>query len=200
MSTDNSPMLYEGKVLLQRIATGDTIAFKTIFDSYRSRLYHYILGFVKSTQVAEELVMDVFMKLWNGRELVMQIENFDSFLFRVARNKTIDFLRAVARDPNFQELLWDEMQLVCDTGADNVLINREYEEKVCEAIALLSPQRKKVYKLSREQDLTHEEIAMQLNLSKSTVNNHIVEARQFIRNFLVTKFDLAILLLIIDVM
>ena len=190
-------MLHDERMLLRQIAKGDAKAFKAIFDTYRSRLYYYIFGFVKSGQVAEELVMDVFMKLWTGREMIAQIENFDGFLFRVAHNKTIDFLRSAAKDPNFRELLWEEMQLVSDAGADNVLINHEYEEKVREAIALLSPQRKKVYQLSREMDLTHEEIAIQLNLSKSTVNNHLVEARQFIRQYLVNRFDLAMLVLII---
>ena len=190
-------MLYDERMLLRQIAKGDAKAFKTIFDTYRTRLHYYIFGFVKSGQVTEELVMDVFMKLWTGREMIAQIENFDGFLFRVAHNKTIDFLRSVAKDPNFRELLWEEMQLVSDTGADNALISHEYEEKVREAIALLSPQRKKVYQLSREMDLTHEEIAIQLNLSKSTVNNHLVEARQFIRQYLVNKFDLAMLFLII---
>jgi len=190
-------MLHDERMLLQQIAKGDAGAFKTIFDTYRSRLHFYIFSFVKSNQVAEELVMDVFMKLWTGREMVIQIKNFDGFLFRVAHNKTIDFLRSVAKDPDFRELLWEEMQIGADTGADNALIIHEYEEKVREAIALLSPQRKKVYQLSREMDLTHEEIAVQLNLSKSTVNNHLVEARQFIRQYLVNRFDLAMLVLII---
>jgi len=190
-------MLHDERMLLQQIAKGDAGAFKTIFDTYRSRLHYYIFSFVKSNQVAEELVMDVFMKLWTGREMVIQIKNFDGFLFRVAHNKTIDFLRSVAKDPDFRELLWEEMQIGADTGADNALIIHEYEEKVREAIALLSPQRKKVYQLSREMDLTHEEIAVQLNLSKSTVNNHLVEARQFIRQYLVNRFDLAMLLLFI---
>jgi len=190
-------MLHDERMLLQQIAKGDAGAFKTIFDTYRSRLHYYIFSFVKSNQVAEELVMDVFMKLWTGREMVIQIKNFDGSLFRVAHNKTIDFLRSVAKDPDFRELLWEEMQIGADTGADNALIIHEYEEKVREAIALLSPQRKKVYQLSREMDLTHEEIAVQLNLSKSTVNNHLVEARQFIRQYLVNRFDLAMLLLFI---
>ena len=190
-------MLHDERMLLQQIAKGDAGAFKTIFDTYQSRLHYYIFSFVKSNQVAEELVIDVFMKLWTGREMVIQIRNFDGFLFRVAHNKTIDFLRSVAKDPDFRELLWEEMQIGADTGADNALIIHEYEEKVREAIALLSPQRKKVYQLSREMDLTHEEIAVQLNLSKSTVNNHLVEARQFIRQYLVNRFDLAMLLLFI---
>ncbi|MBA2561605.1 MAG: hypothetical protein H0V14_01575 [Chitinophagaceae bacterium] len=81
--------LYNEQVLFQQIAEGNEKAFKSLFDTYRSRLFYYISRFVKSDQVAEELVMDVFLKIWMGRELVKQIENFDAFLFRVAHNLQI---------------------------------------------------------------------------------------------------------------
>ena len=74
---------------------------------------------------------------------------------------------------------------------------QEYETKLREAVSLLSPQRKKVYQLSREQDMTHDEIAAQLNLSKHTINNHIVEAQRFIRTYLSKNFDIAFVVAIL---
>ena len=193
----NEQQLYTEKLLLQQIAAGSEKAFKTLFDCYNTRLYHYILGFVKSDQIAEELVMDVFMKLWLGRDLLLQIKNFDGFLFRVAHNKIIDFLRFAAKDIKLKELLWENIEIASDLVADTSLINHEYEEKVRQAVELLSPQRKKVYKLCNEEELTHDQIAVQLNISKSTVNNHIGEARRFIREYLSNNFDIAILLVIV---
>ena len=187
----NTALPYDECVLLREVANGSQPAFKTLFDTYRLRLYHYISGLVKSQQVAEELVMDVFTKLWTGRELLTEIKNFDAFLFRVAHNKTIDFFRIAARDQKFTELLWDEIQSASDVQADTSLYLHEYEGKLREAIDLLSPQRKKVYQLSRELDLTHDQIATRLQISKATVNNHLVEAKQFIRNYLVSRLDLA---------
>jgi RNA polymerase sigma-70 factor (family 1) len=189
--------IFNDKLLLEQIAESDEQAFKVLFDTYRSRLFYYISRFVKSDAVAEELVMDVFMKIWVGRELVTQIENFDAFLFRIAHNKCIDFLRSAAKDARLHELLWDEIQVAATGQADTPLLTAEFEEKIREAIALLSPQRRKVYQLSRQQDLTHDEIAEQLNISKSTVNNHIVEAQRFIRNYLTKNFDIAIIILLI---
>jgi RNA polymerase sigma factor (sigma-70 family) len=69
--------------------------------------------------------------------------------------------------------------------------------QLSEAVSLLSPQRKKVYQLSREQDMTHDEIAAQLNLSKHTINNHIVEAQRFIRTYLSKNFDIAFVVAIL---
>ena len=141
--------------------------------------------------------MDVFLKIWMGRDIIPQIEKFDAFLFRVAHNKSIDFLRSVARDPKFQDLLWDQIQLTNSVQADSSVLTHEYETKLREAVSLLSPQRKKVYQLSREQDMTHDQIAAQLKLSKNTVNNHIVEAQRFIRTYLSKNCDLAFLILLL---
>ena len=182
------------KELLTLISKGDEKAFQSLFSSYYEKLFNYVLSIVKSRQVAEELVMDVFLKIWLGKEIVSRIEKFNAFVFRVAHNKSIDFLRSVARDPKFQDLLWEQIQISNNTYADSTVLDREYEAKLREAVSLLSPQKKKIYQMSREEDMTHDQIAVQLNLSRHTVNNHIVEARRFIRTYLIKKYDVAFLL------
>ncbi len=184
------------KELLTQVSEGDEKAFRNLFESYYEKLYQYIFGFIKSKQVSEELVMDVFLKIWLGRDIIPQIHSFNAFLFRVAHNKSIDFLRSVARDPKFQDLLWENIQLVNNTTADSSILVQEYQNKLREAVSLLPPQRKKVYQLSREQDMTHDQIAVQLNLSRNTINNHIVEAQRFIRTYLSKNFDIALLVAI----
>ncbi|NSL88378.1 RNA polymerase sigma-70 factor [Chitinophaga sp. Mgbs1] len=185
------------QVNLQEVAAGSEKAFKALFEQYRGRLFYYISRFIKSEQVAEELVLDVFMKIWTGRELITRIQHFDAFLFRVAHNKSIDFLRAAARDQQLSGLLLEEIQAAAADRPDAVMMAREYEAKVRHAVALLPPQSKKVYTLSREQELTHDQIARQLNISRATVNNHIVLAQRFIRNHLAREIDLAIVFLLI---
>ena len=181
------------KDLLSQISEGNEKAFRELFLKYYTQLFNYIFSFIKSRQISEELAMDVFLKIWMGRAIISQVEKFDAFLFRVAHNKSIDFLRSVARDPKFQDLLWEQIQLVNNIGADSSVLIHEYESKLREAVALLSPQRKKIYQLSREQDMTHDQIAAHLNLSKNTVNNHIVEAQKFIRSYLSKNCDIAFL-------
>ena len=188
--------VHNDQEFLQLLAGGSEKAFKVLFDTYSKRLFYYISGFIKSEQVAEELVMDVFMKIWIGREMATQINNFDAFLFRIAHNKSIDFLRSAATDLRLKELLWDQIQVASAEKADDSVLVREYEEKLRDAITLLTPQQKKVYNLSREEALTHDQIAQKLNISKATVNNHIVEAQKFIRSYLSNNMDLAIILLV----
>ena len=182
------------RALLEEVAKGNEKSFQRLFELFQPRLFRYVARFIKSEPMAEELVMDVFTKLWTGREMLTQVDNMDAFLFRIARNKSIDLLRSAARDPRFEELLWDKMQLKTADSPETMLIAKEFEEKLSAAIQLLSPQRKKVYELSRQQDKTHDQIAAELNISRATVNNHIVEARNFIRSYLVKNLDLAVFL------
>jgi len=183
------------KELLARVANGDEESFKSLFNAYNKKLFNYISTIIKSSQVAEEIVMDVFLKIWLGKEIITQIENFDGFLFRVAHNKSIDFLRSAARDPGFGDLLWDEIQLSGSDQADTSVLRKEFEAKLREAVSLLSEQRRKAWHLSRNEEMTHEQIAQQLGLSKNTVNNHIVEAQRFIRSYLAKNLDIAYLLI-----
>ena len=186
--------IYNERLLLQQIAKRDEQAFKALFDLYKDRLFLYINGIIKSKEVSEEIVMDVFMKIWLGKEIVNQIENFDAFLFRVAYNKSIDFLRSAARDPQLRDLVWHEIQVAGGMHADQQVITREYEKKLREAVGQLSPQRRLVYQMSREKGFSHHDIARQLQLSKHTVSNHIVESQRFIRSYLIRHLDIAVLL------
>lgn len=186
------------KDLLLRISEGDENAFKTLFYLYKTRLYAYIFKITKSSEIAEELVTDVFMKIWLSRDLIPKINHFDAFLFRIAYHKAIDFLRQAARDPVLHDLLWEKIQLAEETSADSNLLKKEYEKKLREAIGLLSPRKKMIFRMSRMEGLSHDQIAEKLHLSKNTVNNHIVEAKQFILAYLRSNPDLVILILLLS--
>lgn len=190
----HQPLPYE-KALLGRIANGDEAAFKALFEQYRTRLYNYCFRITRSREVAEEIVMDVFLKIWLGREMACEIEHFDSFLFRVAQNKAIDFLRRVHRDPTLRNLIWQEIPAAADDATDSKLICEEYENSIRDAIRQLSPQRQLVFQLSREQHLSHDQIASYLNLSKNTIKNHIVESLRFIKRHLGNHTEMIIIFL-----
>lgn len=184
------------KALLLQIADGDETAFRHLFDRNRDRLYAYINRLVKSREVAEEIVTDVFMKIWLGRTLLPQIVYFDAFLFRIAFNKSLDFLRRAARDPVLHDMLWDQIEQPASSQADASLLEEEYKKQVRRAVGLLPPQRGKIFRMSRIEGLSHEQIASRLRLSRHTVNNHIVEAKHFIRNYLSENVELGLLLLL----
>ena len=187
----------QDKRLLQLIAIGNEQAFETLFEKYRGKLYTYLKGITKSPEASEEIVMDVFLKIWIGRQTVNEIQHFDSFLFRIAHNKAIDFLRALHRDQTLFTLVWEEIQVLGSQTADAGLKEKESHAILQSAIDRLSPKRRLVYELSRENALSHDQIAAYLNLSKSTVNNHLVESLRFIRNYLHGYLEVCLLLVFI---
>ena len=170
--------------LLCLIKTGDEAAFTILFERYRSKLYYYLLRHTKSKEIAEEIVIDIFMKLWKGRELADQIQEVSAFFHKVGYYKALDFLRTTARRKNIKQVYIDRANTEEEKLPDELLIDEETKILILKAVNQLPPQRKLIYMLSRDGDLSHEQIADILNLSKSTVNNTIVSASRSISDYL----------------
>lgn len=188
-------LLHNEKVLLGQVARSDENAFKSLFEAYKVPVFRHIVCIIKNREAAEEMVIDVFLKIWGQREMLQSIENFDAFLFRVAFNKSVDFLRRAANDPRLKNIIWQDIQLAGDLPSDSPVLMKEFESRINEAIDQLSPQRRLVFRLSRESNFSHSDIAQKLQLSKFTVSNHISESLRFIRAYLANFLPLLVLLL-----
>jgi RNA polymerase sigma-70 factor (family 1) len=175
--------LYDEKVLFNRISDGDEAAFKIVFDLYKSKLYRYIFFISKSEVVAEELVHDVFLKLWTQQQLLIGVENPATYIYTIARNKAMDHLRKVARDKKLLDNVWNAIGEIHNETQEIIEAN-ESDRLIKQAINGLTPQKQLIYQLSRDEGLNHEQIAEKLNISKSTVNNHLVESLKQIKAFL----------------
>jgi RNA polymerase sigma-70 factor (family 1) len=185
---------YDEQLLLQQISAGDEKAFNTVFSQYRDRIYVYLVTITKSREAAEEIVLDVFMKIWLGREIVTEIRSLQSFLYRIAHNKAIDFLRTAQRNPVLQNEIWEAIQSsASETASDHLLHRHNAEAALNDAVEQLSPMRQKVFQLSREEGMSYDEIARQLNLSRNTVRNHVAASLEFIRHYLQGQgYDVAV--------
>ena len=161
----------------------DENAFKQLFDAYKNRLYAYVLAITHSKYIAEEITQEIFVKLWLCRDIIQQVDNLDGYVFTIARNKTLNHLRKAFYDLNLLSELKSRSMLQ-ENNVEERSIAADYNQLIRDALALLSPQRRLVYQLSRGEGLNNEEIALHLQLSRNTVKNHLVEALRFIRNYL----------------
>jgi len=177
---------YIEKEWLLRIAQGDEPAFNALFAQYKPKLYQYLLHLTKSPEIAEEIVIDIFVKLWIGRSLLPHIEDPDAFLRKVAYNKAMDFFKVVARHSRLQQAYLNQLQQVPEKRADELLIDAESRQMIQDAVNQLPPQRKRIYQMSREQGLTHDQIAETLRLSRNTVKNSIAASMKSIHQYLNT--------------
>lgn len=175
---------YDETTLLKFVAIGDEQAFTEFYNRYWRKVYSFLIRMTKSHEIAEELLCDIFTKLWTGRELIGEIHNMDAFLSKVAYNKAINFLRLAAPQRKLQSIIASQMANQQAAQADEKLLDDEAQQMLHDAIRQLSPQRKLVFTLSREQGLTHEQIAQQLNLSAHTVKTTMSKALRSIRSFL----------------
>ena len=173
---------------MQQVAAGNQDAFARIFETYRQPLYSYLLAITKSAVVAEDILVDVFMKLWIGREMMVRIENLEGFLHKVAYNKAMDFFKTTARHARLQQVYAQRLSDQSERSLDDWLIDEECLRILQDAVNQLPPQRKLIYTLSREQGLTHEEIARALNLSRNTVKSTIMAATRSISEYLQKKY------------
>lgn len=170
--------------LLNELAGGDELAFNKLFETYKDKIFNYLFKITKSSEVSEEIVIDIFVKIWVGRELMNQVQNFESFLHKVAYHKAIDFLRVTSRHARLKKVYMDRILNEPEKLADDLIIDEEDRQILRKAIQQLPPQRKLIYTLSRERGLTHNQIAGALNLSKNTVKNSMMAATKSISKFL----------------
>jgi RNA polymerase sigma-70 factor (ECF subfamily) len=174
---------YTDRQLLHEVAGGDINAFRQLFDQYKLRLFSFVLQMTHSRVDAEEIVQEVFAKLWASRACLYDVEYPGKYIYTIARNKTLNHLTRVARDRRLQQQLWANVSQH-GNATEDVLHAQESQRLINEAVDQLPAQRKTIFRLSREQGLTHEEIAVHLGLSKSRVKNILVEVLKQIRDHL----------------
>ena len=184
------------RTLLAQIAAGDERAFTELFDEYYKKLGAYVFELTQSLPVTEEIVQEVFIKLWLSRAQLPAIDHFTNYLFILCRNKTYDALRKIAaerlRQSNVEKVLGQEIEL------ENLDDPTEgYRSLIEQAVGRLPAQQQKVFRLSRYERLKHDEIARELHISPETVKKHIQAAVSAIRKDLGTTTDLAIMVTIL---
>lgn len=179
--------------LLARVACGDEKAFETVFHHYRSKIYAYAFHLLDNKDMADELVQEVFLKVWLSRNKIPEIARFDAWLFIIARNQIFDMLKHLSKESSAKARMSVVPVPVSDT-VETQLINKENEQLLENALGRLSPQQKLIFTLSRHQGMKHEEIATRLNISRNTVKTHLVHALKILRSVLPLHSDTITLL------
>ena len=172
--------------LLKQVVQGDEIAFEKLFQQYKNKLYAFIYQLSGSATIAEDVLQDVFLKIWRTRTQLTGIDNFNAYLYRMAQNHAVNVLRRQSREA----LLLNEVQRLAPQKVfgDEWLAAKEVQNALQQAINSLPPQQNKVYRLGQEQGFTYEQIASTLNISTSTVRNHMVQALKAIREYIALHF------------
>lgn len=166
--------------LLLQCREGSETAFNLLFRRYFTKLYNYTFSLTKDSVISEELVMDVMLKLWLKKGNIHIQSELGPYLFRAMKNTLINHWRKkVLRTTPLETT--EEFDYADPQAADHGIISRELQSHYQQQLNSLSPQRKKVFELSRDQEMSHREIATELDLSIKTVENHIGAVLNFLR-------------------
>ena len=168
--------------LLMALRQGDERAFEKIYQLYSLRLFGKLMNLVKSEAQAKDILQEVFLKLWEHRQSIDLEKSFRSYLFKITENKVYDFFRQAARDKI------KEQQLILSSTTDYSFIeyckaDKENLQTLNKAIDELPPQRKQIFSLCKLEGKSYKEVSELLNISVSTISDHIVKGTKSVRKY-----------------
>ena len=163
-----------------QVSEGDEKAFAELFNQYGPRLHSYLSGMTRSVAAAEELVQDTFIRVWISRDQLPVIEHARAWIYRIASNEALNFLRRRALEVRIMRDLEVRNHVPATADTDEVLYN-EMKGAIRDAVASLPGRRQQVYRMSREQGMKQQEIADALGISLATVKNTLGMALESIR-------------------
>jgi RNA polymerase sigma-70 factor (ECF subfamily) len=171
---------------LQAISCGDQKAFDELFKEYFPKIRKFLFGFLESDVEAEDLAQDVFVKLWQNKSFLENVDNLNAYLYRMSKNMLFNYLK----HPRIRELtsISDFLEIPTMEKLEEILFADELEVLINTTVDRMPAQRKTIFNLSRRDKLTNAEIAVRLNISKRTVEAHISAALSDLRKVLYIFF------------
>ncbi|MBR1410534.1 MAG: RNA polymerase sigma-70 factor [Prevotella sp.] len=169
--------------IIDRLVLGDHDAFHRVFKEAYPKVYAFSLGFIKNADDAEDIAQTVFIRLWTKREVLASVNNLDSYLYVITKNTVLNHLAS-------RKAFTVDISAVRDAGSNMASPQEQIEATDLQllidmVVSNMPPQRQAVYRMSREEGLTNDEIASRMGLQKKTVENHLNLALNEIRNAMV---------------
>lgn len=167
-------------VQVRRLQQGDLQSFDLVYQQYSQRLYGFAYSILKNHEDAKEIVQETFLRLWNTRDQLKSDHSLKSYLFKISHNISIDLIRLRLKNEKYVEYLKTHFS----DGAgevENLADYNELSDTIQQIIAEFPEQRQKIFRMSREEGLSHAEIADKLCITTKTVENHINLALKTVR-------------------
>lgn len=182
--------------LVRLLQKGNVVAFDSLFEVYSPKLFGFALKYFKNEADAEELVQEVFVKVWENRKKLKTELSFKSYLFTIALNHIRKYFNKKAVSLRYLENLQSEAEL-----SESQSVQDEYYEstiqQVNSIIQQMPPRRREIFLKSKLEGKSSKEIATELNISAGTVDNHVSEALRFIRGRMSTSDVTAMLFILL---
>jgi RNA polymerase sigma-70 factor (ECF subfamily) len=176
---------YNDKEIVEQLRGGSKEAFRLLFDELGPKIHAFAFSYLKNEADAEELLQDVFLKLWEIRSSLDSSRNIKSLLFKICINLIYDFIRRKNIEQAYLEYSGRNNSVNVENTWNEVIYN-DMLNNLQRLVANMPEQRQRIFRLSREDGFSNEEIAKQLDLSRRTVENQLYRAVSFLKDKIVT--------------
>ena len=171
-NSDQSKLLYE-------LSQGNELAFTKLYNEYKNVVFSTALKITKSRMLAEEVVQDVFLKIWQNHKNLAEITNIENYLFIISRNHIFDMIKKIARDTSL--VVDSNYKSTSTNDTEDTIKDDQYNIILNQIVGQLPPQQQKIYKMAKWDGLSHQKIGEDLGISTETVKKHMAQALKFVR-------------------
>jgi len=178
--------------LVKSLRKGDVFAYNELFHKYSQKVYNFSIKHLENEEDVKDLVQEIFMKIWDKRNEINEKKSFNGFLFTITLNSIRDYFRRKVKNRKLIDKWLEETEPYSDSTVLSIEF-KSLEKVVGTLVEQLPPKRRMVFRLSRNEGLSNDEIAEQMNIQKKTVENHLNLALRYLRERLQEHSFLAIL-------
>lgn len=169
--------------LVLRMIDGDEDAFCELYASYKNRLIYFAMRFLKSREYAEDVFQDAFTIIWQGRRFINPDASFSSYLYTIVRNRILNQLRDLDNQDRLKEQILAHAVDYTEETKQQIMAD-DLRHLIACAMQQLTARQREIFKMSREEQMSHREIADALGISVNTVQEHISTSLRILRMYL----------------
>jgi len=166
--------------IISRLKNDDRSAMDDLFKFYYTRLFLFSKSILKIENEIDDILQEVFVKIWVNRKKIDNVETFNSYIFTITKNEILNLIRTNLRDQAFREQLY-LLSVAEEYHTQDQIEFNEIQTNIDKIVTNLPPKRRQVFLLSRNEGLSNKEIAQNLNISEKTVEDHITHAIKYIK-------------------
>ena len=194
-------ILSDERSLVLRLIEGDEDAFCELYAAYKNRLIYFAMRFLKSREYAEDIFQDAFAVVWQGRRFINPDASFSAYLYTIVRNRILNQLRDLSYQDKLREQILSQAVNYTNETKDEIIAN-DLRQFISRALQQLTPRQREIFQMSREQQMSHREIAEVLGISVNTVQESISISLRTLRTYLeknsIVSADLILLLVCLN--
>jgi RNA polymerase sigma-70 factor (ECF subfamily) len=183
MATSNILTVRDIEMIIRRLKQDEKSALDDLFGYYYPRLFHFSKSILKIETEIDDILQEVFVKLWLNRQKIGNVETFNSYIFTITKNEVLNLIRTNQRNNSFKNELF-QRTVVEEFQLQSQLEFNEVKSGIDQVVSQLPEKRRQIFILSRTEGLSNKEIAQQLNISEKTVEDHITHAIKKIKTSL----------------